>query len=219
MNTFTRLSDKEESARRAMMDKKSKENAVFKAYQEVRYFMRDIDELGNNVHSIADMRAKLDTFTAMYGHGNYSRNLEAYLKEAVENANEKAFYNKDGTKKAIVVMGEKTFTYDFGERYASDNRNRLDCERTATYTDTLTGKVYQWQAIAFVDRKEGDFYGRIRRFCYLNGVLFQANDYAFGRVNNPLLNTYSDPEHVVNNFLVHAEFLTKQLSDNEAMKG
>lgn len=190
-----------------------KQALMFKQYQTIRYFIRDIDALGNNVNSIADMRSKLDAFIAQWGHSNYSRNLEEYIQDAVKNANDKGGYNADGTPKQRLVMGGVTYVVDFSAKFYSDDRVKLIAERSVTYTDTATGKSWHWQAIAWVERNaEDEFTGFIYRYTYLNGVLHCNSRFNFGRVMNPLFGNYSDPMQTVDSFLTHAEFLTKQMN-------
>lgn len=188
-----------------------RQKQAFKQYQVVRYFMRDIDALGDNVNSIADMRRLLDAFIAEYGNGNYSRNLESYLAEAVQNANDRAGYNADGTPKQKLRMGGKTYFVQLGDWYYGEMHNIT--EYSVTLSDSVSGKSWHWQIVAWIERETPNAaYGRMWRTIFLNGAFYQESNYGFGARLNPMMPTYSDPRQVILSFLSEAERLTKQMN-------
>lgn len=82
-------------------------------------------------------------------------------------------------------------------------------EKTVIYTDTTNAKVYEWQAIAFL---EG---GIIHRFLYLNGKLHNHITWIHHKQNNPYNRWLCDPKEAVLSALSHAEKLTGEMARGE----
>lgn len=186
---------------------------MFYAYSSIRQSLRSVNTDGTYTLTIPEMKAKVDTFIAAYGHCNYSRNLQAYITEALETAPDKALYNRDGTKKNSIIMNGKTYAVVFSPMTYENDRLSIPAYQSVTYTDVVTGKKWHWSASAYVRRKsEDDFTGRIYRTTTLNGVVYSKSDYRFSRIMDVMHEVYSDPSQVVRSFIAYTETLTKGLN-------
>lgn len=175
-----------------------------KWYFAIRAFIRDTED-------IAQSRKWLDAYAAEFGHSQYSNWLEETLKQVVSYANDKSGYNQDGTPKQRIVMGGKTYFVQFGDWYYGEMHNVT--ERSITLTDSVSGKSWHWQIVAWIERETPNAaYGRMWRTIFLNGAFYQESNYGFGARLNPMMPTYSDPRQVILSFLSEAERLTKQMN-------
>lgn len=119
------------------------------------------------------------------------------------------YFAKETRDCTFLRWNEETQAHESYTERKEVGMDNLATEKTVIYTDLSTNKVYEWQAIAYLEN------GTIQRFLYLNGELHNHTSWIHHRVNNPLNRWLTEPKEAVLSALNHAEKVTKEMAMGE----
>lgn len=108
-----------------------------------------------------------------------------------------------------VTMGGRVFGLITGDTCYYDLHQTVS--KTVIYSDLLSGKNYQVEAIAWVSG------GLIVRALYINGKQISLVNFNYNYRNNGLFNNCSAPKFAISWGLEHAESLVKHMAFNDSI--